>query len=79
MSIMTSVVRPDKNLRHQNSASVPASDANYPIPAIEKMRSCLRDFSDAELETLEDELDFCAFTGIAGNLVKKLLLAVRPG
>ena len=76
MSMMTSVVRPDEVFFCQNGVSGPAAAGIHPISAIEGMRSRLRDFSESELLTLEDELDFYTFTGIAGSYVNKLLLAI---
>jgi hypothetical protein len=76
LSMMTSVIRSDEVLRCQNDTSGPASDATHPISAIENMRSRLRNFSDIEVATLEDELDFYTFTGIAGSTVKKLLAVI---
>ncbi|SMX24063.1 hypothetical protein BOA8489_02178 [Boseongicola aestuarii] len=73
MSIMTSVVRSDKSFSCQDGTSETLTDPVHPVFAIEQMRSRLHDFSDTELETLEDELDFYAFTGIAGAYVKQLL------
>lgn len=73
MSIMTSVVRSDQSFSCQDGTSETLTDPVHPIFAIEHMRSRLRSFSKAELETLEDELDFYTFTGIAGPYVARLL------
>ena len=74
MSMMTSVVRADEAFLCQSVIAEPATKATHPVAAIESMRSELLELSNAELATLEDELDFYTFTGIAGPYVKKLLM-----
>jgi hypothetical protein len=70
---MTSAVRSDEAFLCQSVIAEPASKVAHPVSAIESMRSELFELSSAELAILEDELDFYAFTGIAGPYVKKLL------
>lgn len=73
MSRMTSAVRLEEpSILHMIPTRPEARPASG-LRIVDSLRTAVGDFSDLDLEALEDELDFYAFTGVAGPRVKHLL------
>ena len=73
MSRTTSAVRLEEALPELQELAPPANTTSAPSPRNRRLLAELRMLSDEDLDTLEDELNFYAFTGMAGPHLKSFL------
>lgn len=55
---------------------IPANDMVVEEEPIQALIRTMTEFSNDQIDTLEDELDFYAFTGITGSLMKEVFHSV---